>query len=162
MAEPITCVEHIAKYSPEEVFGVGTATDTLPEIPGLHIQPEAERFELGLAVKVGLVVARHEFHLVAAVTEFKPAERVLIEGKSHVGKAAVWLDLSPNEEKGGTDIGYGIQIKHSLLTKPAEPLVHAHLERTAPEFAKKYRLNVVRRLEEIYNPRPIRPRKKAA
>ena len=165
MAQPITCVEHIAKYSPEQVFEVGTRTDMLPEVHGLTLTPEADRFDLGVGVKVGLVVAHHNFQLDTAVTEFKPAERVLIEGKSHIGRVAVWLDLEPDEEIAGTQIGYGIQVRHSLLTKPAEPKVYSHLKDKAPEFAQKYRLNVVRRLEEIYNPRPTtssRSRKKAA
>ena len=141
MATTIACNEHIPIYTPEEVFAVGTALNTLPELDGFILRSRAEHFAMGVEVKIGLVVAHHNFSLKAQVTEFEPSSHVMIRGVSHIGKAAVWLDLEPDEELGGTQIGYGISIKHGLATRLAEPMVAHHLKETVPMFAAGYKSN---------------------
>jgi hypothetical protein len=158
MAATIKGAEYIPDYPPDKVFEAGTLVETLPDGKGFVIETDADRFAEGLLVRVGLVVPGHDFHINGKVTEYTPAEHFKIEGSSHIGKAAVWLDLSPDEELGGTKIGYGVDIKHNFLWRLAEPLVEQHITKALPRYADHYKQNVV----NILNGRNKAARKRAA
>jgi hypothetical protein len=158
MAATTRGVELIQGYPPDKVFEVGTLVETLPEGKGFALEADADRFAEGLLVRVGLVVPGHDFHINGEVTEYTPPERVKIEGSSHIGEAAIWLDLSPDEENGGTEISYGVYIKHCFLWRLAEPLVAQHLNNALPRYADYYKQNVV----NILNGRHKSARKRAA
>lgn len=150
MAITIECAEHIPFYSPQEVFDVGTLFETLPDEKGFTLQADSDRFAEGVLVRVGMVVAGHDFRIDGKVTEFARDEHIKVHGSSRVGKAAVWLNLAPEAEQGGTGIQYGISIQHSLLTKFAEPLVAQHLKELLPDYSAQYKQNVINKLDERY------------
>jgi hypothetical protein len=148
MATKIECAEHIPQYSPDEVFDVGTLFDTLPKEEGFVLEADSDRFMEGVIVHLGLVVAGHDFRIDGKVTEFARDEHIKILGSSRVGKAAVWLDLAPEDQ--GTGIHYGISIQHSLMTKFAEPLVAQHLKTLLPRYSAEYKQNVINVLDDRY------------
>lgn len=68
---------------------------SLPEEKGLIIESDAERFELGTPIRVGVEVGYHTFHIDDThVTEFEPADNVKIFGKYKIGSVAIELALS--------------------------------------------------------------------
>jgi hypothetical protein len=150
MATTIECAEHIPNYSPQEVFDVGTLFETLPDEQGFTLEADADRFAEGVIVRLGLVLAGHDFRIDGKVTEFTRDEHIKVQGSSRVGKAAIWLNLAPEAEQGGTGIQYGISIQHSLLTKFAEPLIAQHLKELLPSYSALYKQNVITTLEERY------------
>lgn len=149
MATIQPCREHVPGYTPGEVFEVGTLVDTLPHLDGFILETDSERFAKGVVVNIGLTLAKFDFRIEGKVTECEYGKRVKIQGASHVGRAALWLDLLHNEDLEGTDIQYGLQIKHSLSTKLAEPLVASHLRATMPQYAAMFKDNVLQRLDDL-------------
>lgn len=117
-------------------------------VDGLSLETDVKKFAMGAFVRVGLVVAKRSFHIDAEVTEFDPGEHIKIEGESHVGNAALWLDLAAGDQD-GTDIGYGLRICHGWTTRMAEPMVARHLRETMPHFAALYRQNVIVKLTDL-------------
>src|ERR1035437_3933914 len=105
--------KHIPGYSPAQVFGVGTLVETLPEPHGFTLEVDSDRFAENVIVRLQLLLPGHDFLIPGRVTEFIENEHVKINGSSHVGKAAVWLDLFPDEEINGTRTELGIEINHS-------------------------------------------------
>jgi hypothetical protein len=156
MSKPIECSEHIPFYTPDRVFEIGTLLETLPTDHGFTIEANSDRFAEGVLIRVGIELHDVNFHIDGKVAEFIPAERVLLKGSSWVGKAAVWLNLSPVDD--GTLIDYGVQIHHNIVTKAAERKVQKHLDNNLSGFAAEYRQNVVDILDA--ERRPVR-RKKA-
>jgi hypothetical protein len=137
------CAEHIPHYSPDEVFDVATLVDTLPDGQRFALEIDADRFAEGVLARLRFVAGGRDHRIDGKVTECILAERVKIEGSSHVGEAAVWFDLSPDEELGGTKIGYGFSINHCWRYKPAEPLVAQYLKGTMSHYADLYKQNIV-------------------
>jgi hypothetical protein len=161
MAAEKKCNEFVP-YSPDEVFGAGILVETLPTHPGFFLETDGPRFEPGLAVNIGLIVAHHSWEVEAIVKEFEPAKRVLIEGKANIGTARVWLDLRPAEEESGTIIAYGVRIGPALRMKTFEPLIQRHLSSKLPDYAAEYRQNVVDVLSTSNHSSRHAKRKKAA
>ena len=90
------------------------------------------------------------------VTEFVHGQHVMIESikddDSQVKELKVSLDLSEDEEEGGTYISNEVYVllKGGLFAKIKEPFLEQHLETAVPSFASHYGENVYGLLKRQY------------
>lgn len=142
MSNPIIHPERFPIYLPHQVFEAGTLIQTLPTKEGMTFEVESDRFKQDLPVEAKINIAGTDFHIIGKVVEFRPDERVKIEGSSHIGTVALWFDLF--REKNGTRVDIGVDIHHHLFAKASEPFVRHHIKhKVLPIYAKSYKRNII-------------------
>lgn len=153
MATTIECEEHFPYYSPDQVFAVGTLFDALPEGHSFSLKRENEedvRFAEGVKVHLGLVAIGITAAVDGMVTEFEEGKHIKIEGSAHLlGTAAVWFDLGPDEEQGGTAVDYGLKISPIAPAKLfVARKIMPQLKKQLPRYTEHYKQNVMNMLDE--------------
>jgi hypothetical protein len=141
------CTDNISTHSPDDVFKVLTLFEMLPEDQRFTLELDGDRLTAGVTVGVRFELGGHNHRIDGSVTEYQQAERVAITGKSRIGKAAVWLDLAPDKELGGTKVVYGFAINTPLHYRPMGHLVMEHLKKTMSSYAEVYIQNTRSGLE---------------
>jgi hypothetical protein len=167
MATEISCTEYITGYSPEEIFKAATEPDTLPGDDSLMLEAGrksliegriGENTSIDVKLHMGFLMVQHEFHIPSVVTEVDFAKRLQIVGSSDIGDLAILLSLTPEKEKHRTRIAYDVVIDHHPLKKFLEKPVARHLSGKGGRlagYAKKYRENVIAKLEGQDLPHPF-------
>ena len=135
--------QHELPYTRAEVFGHGIMADNLPRsISGLVLRTSDAVLHEKSKLHVGLEIPRvPRFAMDSRVTEFVHGERVIIEGKSTVGKATILFALTEHSSE-LTKVQYRLDIGVGRMSMLLAPVIKSFLEGNIDEFTDEYMGNV--------------------
>lgn len=135
--------QHQLPFTQSEVFGHGIMADNLPKsISGLILRTSDEVLHSKSLLHVGLEIPKvPSITMNSRVTEFIQDERVVIEGKSPIGKAVILFALE-HQESGLTEVNYQLEIGVSRMFTLAGSVIKSFLEGNIDEFTDEYMGNV--------------------